>query len=67
MGLPAPTPPVRDACEASELFCDDLLQDVTVQTQVRHQTLQLVVLFGKRKRPEFLSITHNSELTLVGY
>jgi hypothetical protein len=43
-GLVAPTPPARDACEASELFCDDLLQDVPVQTQIGHQALQLAVL-----------------------
>lgn len=41
-----PTPPARDACEASELFCDDLLEDVPIQTKIRYQTLQLAVLFS---------------------
>lgn len=30
--------------DASQLFCDDLLQDMTIQTQIGHQALQLAVL-----------------------
>src|SRR5579862_2882027 len=33
--------------QASELFCDDLLQDVPIEAQVRDQPLQLVVLFSQ--------------------
>jgi hypothetical protein len=50
-GLPEscrwPTPPARGACEASEHFCDDLLQDVPVETEARYRALHLVVLFAK--------------------
>jgi hypothetical protein len=38
-----PTPPARAVHEALQFFCDDLLQDVPVQAQVRHQALQLRV------------------------
>ncbi len=41
------TPPTRDACEASELFCDDLLEDVPIQTKIRYQTLQSSVLLSQ--------------------
>jgi hypothetical protein len=34
------------ANEASQLFCDDLLQYVPVQTQVRDQSLQLRILLA---------------------
>src|SRR3569833_37970 len=45
--LVEPTPPARDACEASELFCDDLLQDVPIEAEIGDQPLQLVVLFAQ--------------------
>ncbi len=41
--LAAPTQPVRDASRISELFCDDLERDVTIQLKGQDQPLQLVV------------------------
>ena len=46
-GPAAPTRQARDAPEALQLFCDNLLQDVPVQTQVRDQALQLAVLLAQ--------------------
>jgi hypothetical protein len=44
-GSVAPTQRSRDAPEALQLFCYDLLQDVTVQAQVRRQPLEFAGLF----------------------
>jgi hypothetical protein len=43
----APTPPARVADKASQLFCDDLLQHMPVETQVCYQALQLRVLLAQ--------------------
>jgi hypothetical protein len=42
-----PTPPAPAAAEALQLFCDDLLQDVPVQTEISNQPLQLAVLLAQ--------------------
>src|ERR1700742_2507282 len=44
---PVPTSLAGIAGEASQLFCDNLLQNLPVQCQVRHQTLQTAVLIAK--------------------
>src|SRR5208283_5227829 len=43
----APTLRAAAGREASGLFCDELLQDVAVEAQVRHQPLQLAVLLAE--------------------
>jgi len=43
----APTAPVPAELEALELFCDDLLQDLPVQAQIRYQPLQTSVLVAQ--------------------
>ena len=42
-----PIPPARDAPEALQLFSDDLLQDMAVQTQVRYQALKFAILLAQ--------------------
>ena len=44
----APTPPARTAHEASDLFSYDLLEDVAIERQVRHQLLQFRILVTQR-------------------
>ncbi len=49
-------PDTPAAHEALQFFCDDLLKDVPIQTQIRHQTLQLRVLLAQLPQlPEFVT------------
>jgi hypothetical protein len=47
MSMLRPLRPLATHAGLQSSFCDDLLKDVAIETEVRHQTLQLVVLFPK--------------------
>ena len=47
-------PPGCAGPEAAGLFCDDLLQDVAVEAQIRHQPLEFAILLAELPElPEF--------------
>lgn len=49
---------------ASDLFSDDLLQDVLVQRQISHHTLQSCILFLELAQPPDLAATQVAVLLL---
>ena len=60
--LAAPTQPVRDASRISELFCDDLERDVTIQLKGQDQPLQLVVPLAQLPQfPRRCVLRHSSD------